>query len=251
MNVQPNNYLTIQGWMLTDLHLKGSDLILYALIYGFTQDGESEFSGSITYMQQWAGITRQSVLNVLERLQAAGLIEKQKTTVNGIAVCRYRTTDGGSQKIRPVVKNFDGGSVKITPNNNSDNININNNTITGAKGFDFRSELLAAGVTAEVADAWLQVRKNKRATNSKIALDAVLKEIAKAGMTPDDGIKMAVVNSWQGFKADWVAVTRQTSARPAAPAPAPAKSKFQRMIETGRRLGIITDQPQTPVYDEQ
>lgn len=248
MNVQPNNYLTIQGWMQTDLHLKGSDLILYALIYGFTQDGESEFSGSITYMQQWAGITRQSVLNVLERLQAAGLIEKQKTTVNGIAVCRYRTADGGSQKIRPVVKNLDGGSQKIRPNNNSD-ININSNTINSAKAFDFRSGLLAAGVTAEVADAWLQVRKNKRATNSKITLDAVLKEIAKAGMTPDDGIKMAVVNSWQGFKADWVAVTRQASARPAAPAP--AKSKFERMLETGRRLGIITDQPQTPVYDEQ
>lgn len=247
MNVQPNNYLTIQGWMLTDLHLKGSDLLLYALIYGFTQDGESEFSGSLTYMQQWAGITRQSVLNTLERLQAAGLIEKQKTTVNGIAVCRYRATDGGSQKNRPVVKNLDGGSQKIRPNNNSD-ININNNTITGAKGFDFRSELLAAGVTAEVADAWIKVRKNKRATNSKIALDAVLKEIAKAGMTPDDGIKMAVVNSWQGFKADWVAVTRAT-ARPAAPAP--AKSKFERMMETGRRLGIIIDQPQTPVYDEQ
>lgn len=248
MNVQPNNYLALQGWMLTDLHLKGSDLILYALIYGFTQDGESEFSGSITYMQQWAGITRQSVLNVLERLQAAGLIERQKTTVNGIAVCRYRATDGGSQKIRPVVKNLDGGSQKIRPNNNIDNININNNTITGAKAFDFRSELLAAGVTAEVADAWIKVRKNKRATNSKIALDAVLKEIAKAGMTPDDGIKMAVVNSWQGFKADWVAVTRAT-ARPAAPAP--AKSKFEKMMETGRRLGIIIDQPQTPVYDEQ
>lgn len=250
MDVQPNNYLTLQGWMRTDLHLKGSDLILYALIYGFTQDGESEFSGSLTYMQQWAGITRQSVLNTLERLQAAGLIEKQKTTVNGIAVCRYRTTDGGSQKIRPVVKNFDGGSQKIRPNNDSDNININinNNTITGAKGFDFRSALLSAGVTAEVADAWIKVRKNKRATNSKIALDAVLKEIAKAGMTPDDGIKMAVVNSWQGFKADWVAVTRAT-ARPAAPAP--AKSKFEKMMETGRRLGIIIDQPQTPVYDEQ
>ena len=248
MNVQPNNYLTIQGWMLTDLHLKGSDLLLYALIYGFTQDGESEFSGSISYMEQWAGITRKSVYNSLERLQAAGLIEKQKTTVNGVTVCRYKATPLGSVKITQGVQNLHGGSVKITPNNNSDNININNNTIKGAKGFDFRSELLAAGVTAEVADAWIKVRKNKRATNSKIALDAVLKEIAKAGMTPDDGIKMAVVNSWQGFKADWVAVTRAT-ARPAAPAP--AKSKFEKMMETGRRLGIIIDQPQTPVYDEQ
>lgn len=250
MNVQPNNYLTIQGWMLTDLHLKGSDLILYALIYGFTQDGESEFNGSISYMEQWAGITRKSVYNSLERLQAAGLIEKQKTTVNGVTVCRYKATPLGSVKIPQGVKNLHGGSVKITPNNNSDNISTYvDNTIKSAKAFDFRSELLAAGVTAEVADAWLKVRKNKRATNSKIALDAVLEEIAKAGMTPDDGIKMAVVNSWQGFKADWLHPSHST-ARPAAPAP--AKSKFEKMMETGRRLGIIIDQPQTtPVYDEQ
>lgn len=249
MNVQPNNYLALQGWMLTDLHLKGASLILFALIYGFTQDGESEFSGSITYMQQWAGISRRGTIKALDKLLADGFIEKQKTTVNGVTICRYRAIVGGSKQSALPVNKVHGGSEQSAPNNNSDNINININTITGAKAFDFRSEMLAAGVTEEVADAWIKVRKNKRATNSKIALDAVLKEIAKAGMTPDDGIKMAVVNSWQSFKADWVAVTRQTSARPAAPAP--AKSKFKRMMETGRRLGIITDQPQTPVYDEQ
>ena len=248
MNVQPNNYLTIQGWMLTDLHLKGASLILFALIYGFTQDGETEFNGSVSYMQQWAGISRRGAIKALDKLIADGLVEKLKTTVNGVTFCRYRALIGGSEQSAQVVNKVHGGSVKSAPNNNSDNININNTTITGAKDFDFRGELLAAGVTAEVADAWIKVRKNKRATNSKIALDAVLKEIAKAGMTPDDGIKMAVVNSWQGFKADWVAVTRAT-ARPAAPAP--AKSKFEKMMETGRRLGIIIDQPQTPVYDEQ
>ena len=248
MNVQPNNYLALQGWMLTDLHLKGASLILFALIYGFTQDGESEFNGSIAYMQQWAGISRRGTIKALDKLLADGFIEKQKTTVNGVTFCRYRAIVGGSEQSALPVNKVHGGSEQSAPNNNSDNININNNTIKGAKGFDFRSELLAAGVTEEVADAWIKVRKNKRATNSKIALDAVLKEIAKAGMTPDDGIKMAVVNSWQGFKADWLHPSHST-ARPAAPAP--AKSKFERMMETGRRLGIITDQPQTPVYDEQ
>lgn len=250
MNVQPNNYLTLQGWMLTDLHLKGASLVLFALIYGFTQDGETEFNGSMSYMQQWAGISRRGAIKALDKLIADGLVEKLKTTVNGVTFCRYRALVGGSEQSAQVVNKVHRGSEQSAPNNNSDNISTNVDNILNAreKKFDFRSELLAAGVTAEVADAWIKVRKNKRATNSKIALDAVLKEIAKAGMTPDEGIKMAVVNSWQGFKADWVAVTRAT-ARPAAPAP--AKSKFERMMETGRRLGIITPQPQTPVYDEQ
>lgn len=250
MEVQPNNYLTIQGWMLTDLHLKGSALIIYALIYGFTQDGESEFSGSISYMQQWAGIARRGTIKALDKLIADGLVEKQKSTVNGVTFCRYRAVLGGGVKSAPVVHKVHGGSALSAPNNNKDNnisTNVDYTINAGAKTFDFRSELLAAGVTPEVADAWIKVRKNKRATNSKIALDAVLKEIAKAGLTPNEGIKTAVVNSWQGFKADWVGYVRPA----ARPAQAPPKSKFERMMETGRRLGIIQDQPLTPSYDEQ
>lgn len=34
--VKPENYITIQGWMRTELDLKGNELNLYAIIYGFT-----------------------------------------------------------------------------------------------------------------------------------------------------------------------------------------------------------------------
>ena len=37
--VSPDNYVAIQGWMITDLNLKGNDLLIYAVIYGFSQDG--------------------------------------------------------------------------------------------------------------------------------------------------------------------------------------------------------------------
>ena len=35
--VKPENYIVIQGFMLTDLHLKGAELLVYATIYGFCQ----------------------------------------------------------------------------------------------------------------------------------------------------------------------------------------------------------------------
>ena len=44
-------YIVIQDWMISDLQLKGNELLTYALIYGFSQDGESEFKGSLKYFR--------------------------------------------------------------------------------------------------------------------------------------------------------------------------------------------------------
>ena len=70
-------YITIQGWMVTDLGLSGNDLVIYALIYGFSQDGKSVFSGSLKYISAFTGISKQSVVKVLARLIGGGLIEKK------------------------------------------------------------------------------------------------------------------------------------------------------------------------------
>ena len=33
--IKNENFIAIQGWMINELQLKGNDLIVYALIYGF------------------------------------------------------------------------------------------------------------------------------------------------------------------------------------------------------------------------
>ena len=58
MKVKDESYLHFQGWMRTRLGLKGNELVIYAVIYGFSQDGSSWFSGSAGYLADWAGITR-------------------------------------------------------------------------------------------------------------------------------------------------------------------------------------------------
>lgn len=70
--------------------------------------------------------------------------------------------------------------------------------------FDFRAALKEIGVTDEVADAWLMVRKGKKATNSKIAFDKVVREITKSGRSAEECIRIAAENSWQGFEASWL-----------------------------------------------
>lgn len=141
--IKDQNYYQISGWMINQLGLSGRELHAYAIIYGFTQDGETEFNGSLTYIAEWLGSTRQTAINVLKALVDKGLLEKTQietpdgkrnyyTTIlpnlnesNGVV----KKLDQGSQKITPgVVKKFDqGGSQKIRPNNNTFNNNINNN----------------------------------------------------------------------------------------------------------------------------
>lgn len=87
--VKDNNFIAIQGWMRTKLNLKGYELIVYALIYGFSQDGNSKFSGTRRYIAEWCGCSMKTVDNTLASLIAKQLIVKHEKYVNGIRMCDY------------------------------------------------------------------------------------------------------------------------------------------------------------------
>ena len=106
--VKPENFVLVQGWMLTDLHLSGNDLLVYAIISGFCQDGESSFRGSLQYLADWTGSTRRGVMKNLSRLMDRGLIARGGQTKDG--VFEYRTTKpAGSEQSSPVNKVHQGG----------------------------------------------------------------------------------------------------------------------------------------------
>lgn len=66
----------VQGWMIKDLQLKGNELHLYAIIYGFTQTENQTFRGSLNYFAEFTNSTRQTVLKCLQSLEDKGLIGK-------------------------------------------------------------------------------------------------------------------------------------------------------------------------------
>ena len=130
--IKKENYITIQGWMITELCLKGSDLLCYALIYGFCQDGNNVFSGSLQYISDWLNIDKRNVIEVLKRLCSAGYIKKIEKEINGIKLCEYTTNIMGSDETSPVVMKHQGGSDETSgggdetsPNNNIYNNNYN------------------------------------------------------------------------------------------------------------------------------
>ena len=63
--MKDGNYYTVYGWMINRLKLKGTTLQLYAVIYGFSENGENECSGSLAYLAETTGCTKQTVLNAL------------------------------------------------------------------------------------------------------------------------------------------------------------------------------------------
>ena len=91
MDIKASNYITIQGWMITELGLKNSELMIYALIYSFSQDGRSAFTGSISYLMEWTQAkSKQTVHTCLNSLLERGLITKIDVTVGGTKAVGYR-----------------------------------------------------------------------------------------------------------------------------------------------------------------
>lgn len=74
--VNNENYVNIQGWMINELNLKSNELIVYAIIYGFTQKEGQVFNGGISYIADWINSTRQTAMNVIKSLEEKGLILK-------------------------------------------------------------------------------------------------------------------------------------------------------------------------------
>lgn len=135
--VKRENFIHIGGWMLTDLHLKGNELLIYAIIYGFSQDGEQTFSGSLQYLADWTNSTKQGVSKSLKSLVDKGLIDKIEKFVNGVKFCEYRTTkfNGVYNKVtQGMQQSLMGGMQQSLTNNidtdNTENKNRNNNRHT-------------------------------------------------------------------------------------------------------------------------
>lgn len=88
--ISDQNYYQVSGWMITRLGLKGTPLQMYAIIYGFTQDGKSCFDGSLTYLEEFTNTTRKTVIKALKELVDRGLLRKTERLENGQKFVTYK-----------------------------------------------------------------------------------------------------------------------------------------------------------------
>ena len=116
--IRDENYYTIHGWMINRLGLKGIQLSLYAIIYGFSQDGENEYMGRLQYLCDFTGGTsKPTVIKALKDLTERGLLQKREEFINGVMFVRYREVlpSEGGKEILPGVKKFNGVGKEILP----------------------------------------------------------------------------------------------------------------------------------------
>ena len=134
-NEEKDCYINIQGWMVKKLGLKANELIIYALIHGFCQDGVSYFYGSVKYIMENTNLSKETVLTVLQSLVKKKLIIKKdvknyqvfdnkRTALGGQHFCLYYTaysrscgTDSAGQETVPA-ESESHGSRNLTGSKN-------------------------------------------------------------------------------------------------------------------------------------
>lgn len=75
------SYIVIQEFMCRDLKLSGNELVVYAVVHGFSQDGKSYFYGGAKYISEKYNITERTVYSILDNLTKQGLLLKKTTKV--------------------------------------------------------------------------------------------------------------------------------------------------------------------------
>jgi len=126
-----DNYVQVSGWMLQDLGLKGNELLIYAIIYGFSQDRKSSYFGDQAYLAAWTNSTVRTVIRALNHLTEKGLLD-----------ARDIPGPGNRKSYRANVTKCHVGSDKMSCQHDKmspPNINTNHNKIDNpmyAEGFD-------------------------------------------------------------------------------------------------------------------
>lgn len=146
------NHVVIQGWMTKELKLSSNELLVYSLIYGFSQDGESEFYGSRSYIAEIFNISLPTVDKALNNLIQKNLIIKKVIKNNGITTNTYKICLHPIKEIYTPCKG-------ILHNNNSSNNTLLFNT----------SNILTNNIT----------NKNKIKNNKKNLYEKCLEHIDK------------------------------------------------------------------------
>lgn len=215
-------YIVIQDWMISDLQLKGNELLTYSLIYGFSQDGESEFKGSLKYISEFLGISKSTAQRSIEKLVDRGIVEKRVEEISGVKFNRYmahekadtpivKTSTGYSQndhggivKMTMGYSQNDHGSIVKMTTNNTNIYNTNNNTSNNTKDKGTPARYFD---DEELNNKFLEFLSMRKKIRKPIRTDRGMQTlIAKLRFLSKDDVEMmkriidqSLDNEWQGL----------------------------------------------------
>ena len=212
--VLDNNYFQITGWMLNRLKLKGTALNVYAIIYGFSQDGESSFNGSRQYLCDFTGATKPTIDKALAELQAMDLIIKTSKKINDVIHNEYKANlealrdfTTSKETLPPSKETLQGGSKETLPhnkdiNNKEDNKSIKEEEkVKKEKSLDEVIESQPLSIQQPLRE-FVKMRKAIKKPITTHGLELAVKKLHELAKTESEAvavIEQSVMNSWQGF----------------------------------------------------
>lgn len=196
---------------MRDLGLTGNELLVYAVIAGYSANGQGCYYGSISYLAELVGVHYNTAQGILKNLTKRGFLCKEEHLISGVKFCHYKVKITGSEIVEGP-QNLGTPSTKIGDNNKKDNIPPvslydKSYNATTPHGGSSHSSVLQKFIEAGCSDAdlhdWKAARKSKPITEAVYA--AMTREAAKAGITLAEAVRICAENSWQGFRAEYVA----------------------------------------------
>lgn len=207
--VLDNNFFQITGWMLNRLKLKGTALNVYAIIYGFSQDGESSFNGSRQYLCDFIGATKPTIDKALAELQAMDLIIKTSKKINDVIHNEYKANlealrdfTTSKETLPPSKETLQGGSKETLPHNKEDNKSIKEEEkVKKEKSLDDVIESQPLSIQQPLRE-FVKMRKAIKKPITTHGLELAVKKLHELAKTESEAvavIEQSVMNSWQGF----------------------------------------------------
>lgn len=74
-------YIMVYQFMCEEMGLKGGELLIYALIYGYSVSGNGVYKGNVAQICRRTGLKERSAHECLTSLVAKGYITKEKTPI--------------------------------------------------------------------------------------------------------------------------------------------------------------------------
>lgn len=186
--VKNDNYTIVAGWMVTELKLKGTELLIYSIIYGFSQAENQVFNGSLQYLADWTNSTKQGVVKCLKSLVKKGYIIKTDKVINGVKFCEYYATkfNGVYNKVAQGIQQSCTGGIQQSLTNNIEIDNIEKNK-------DIEKLPILSEIERDFEDCWKIYPKKQ----GKQKAFSAYKKYAKASKNPD--FKKIVLKGIQNY----------------------------------------------------
>ena len=87
--ISDKDWFKIQGWMVNQLGLTGSELVAFALVFNLSRTEEGLYKGGIMYLAKWLGCCRNTAIHTLQSLEEKGMIKAARGVGPSGSFCYY------------------------------------------------------------------------------------------------------------------------------------------------------------------